>query len=163
MTKKRKYTRTKTNLNKRSRIKHPYLHPGMNIRKRKEYMDNIEYVNGVKNNKGEEVIRKMNEEEKEWLNQFNKEFYGASIPSKKDIEGHEHSLHDTEDNEVRKEIWLGNNARNRCLYNNLNCRGMLIDLDIDAYDKFMMEVFDRKGLSSEEAIKLQYDIWDEED
>lgn len=45
-------------------------------------MDNIYYVDGVKSvdrANGDLGIRGLNSEEKEWLNRFNKEFYGASF------------------------------------------------------------------------------------
>lgn len=162
----RKYTRVAKGKNKRSKVKHPYLHPGMNPVKRKAYMDNIEYVRGTKNMHGETVIRALDESEKDWLNQFNKEYYGASIPpstSKVPDADHSKSFHDTDDVAVRKEIWKGNNDRNSCLYNNLNARGMLIDLDVPAIDQLTMDTIEKRGLTSEQAILEQYDFEEEED
>lgn len=45
-------------------------------------MDNIHYINGVDSvdrKQKEDGIRALNKEELEWLNRFNKEFYGASF------------------------------------------------------------------------------------
>lgn len=52
----------------------------MNLKGRKDYIE-PDYVNGVKNSKGETVIRALNEEEKDWLNQYYRETVVASLPS----------------------------------------------------------------------------------
>ena len=51
----------------------------MNTKRRQDYMDYVHYIDGVKSvdpHSKEPGIRALNEEEKEWLNQFGKEFYG---------------------------------------------------------------------------------------
>ena len=49
------------------------------MKSRRDYLDNTYYVNGVKNSKNKQVMRPLNEEEKEFLNKFNAEYYGASF------------------------------------------------------------------------------------
>lgn len=53
-----------------------------NTKRRRDYLDNIYYVNGVKSiDKGQKELgmRAMTTEEKEWLNRFNKEYYCAEF------------------------------------------------------------------------------------
>lgn len=45
---------------------------------RRDYIDNRHYVNGVKH-KGKTVMRELERDDKKFLNQFNKEYYGASF------------------------------------------------------------------------------------
>jgi phage shock protein A len=64
----------------------------MNLKSRRDYLP-THYINGVESiteDKTQEGIRALTEEEKDWLNQFNKEFVGASF-SKND----EDNLHKT--------------------------------------------------------------------
>ena len=67
--------------NKRSKSKHPYLKKNLNTKARRDYIDNINYINGVisVNDPNVKGIRALNEEELDFLNKFNKEFYGASF------------------------------------------------------------------------------------
>lgn len=46
---------------------------------RADFIDNIEYVNGVKAQDGQIAIRPLTEDEVEFLNRFNKEYYHASF------------------------------------------------------------------------------------
>lgn len=60
----------------------PYLKKNLNTKRRRDYLDNIYYVEGVESvdSKNKDLgIRGLNDEEKQWLNRFNKEFYGASF------------------------------------------------------------------------------------
>lgn len=75
-------------MTKRKDFKHPYLNKSANTKSRRDVMDNIYYVDGIKNKKGEEVIRPLTEEEKDWLNKFNAEYYGADFDS-----DYENNLH----------------------------------------------------------------------
>lgn len=60
---------------KRDKQEFPDLDPKYTIKRRRDYIDNRYYVNGVKHN-GEKVMRELTKEEKKFLNQFNKEYYG---------------------------------------------------------------------------------------
>ena len=63
------------------------------------------YVDGVKNKKdGEHVIRPLNEEEKEWLNKFNGEYYGASFDKNDDNNLHANRADDVTIYNVREDI-----------------------------------------------------------
>lgn len=63
----------------RDKKEFPYLDKRYNLKSRRDYMDNTYYVDGVKNKKGEYLMRPLNDEEKEFLNKFNSEYYGASF------------------------------------------------------------------------------------
>ena len=59
-------------MSKRKEAKYPALEKGLNVKSRKDFIE-VDYVNGVKNSNGEQVIRPLNEEEKAFLNQFYEE------------------------------------------------------------------------------------------
>lgn len=78
---------------RRSREKYPYLKKEFNLKRRRDYLDNTYYVDGVESvdsNSDQGGIRALDDEEKAWLNKFNSEYYGASF-SKNDKE----NLHKT--------------------------------------------------------------------
>ncbi len=58
--------------NKRSRTKYPALDKGVNLSSRKDYIE-PDYINGVYDKDGNQVIRPMTEKEKAWLNQYYEE------------------------------------------------------------------------------------------
>lgn len=91
----------------------------------------VDYVNGTYNDKGEKVIRELNEKEKEWKHRFEEEVVSAKF--KKD--GSDHYGTDEE----RKKLYAENNSRNRCLYNRSKISGKLIKFDITEYDRFVSE------------------------
>ena len=64
---------------RREKQEFPNLDVKYNLKKRRDYMDNRHYVNGVKNAKGDVVMPKLDQEAKEYLNKFNKEYYNASF------------------------------------------------------------------------------------
>ena len=59
-------------MSKRKEAKYPALEKGLNVKSRKDFIE-VDYVNGVKNSNGEQVIRPLNDEEKAFLNQFYEE------------------------------------------------------------------------------------------
>lgn len=67
-------------------------------------MDNVHYVNGIKNAKGKTVIRPLNEAEKDFLNKFNAEYYGASFDKDDSKNLHKHKVDKQTINNVRKNI-----------------------------------------------------------
>ena len=68
-------------------------------------MDNLYYVDGVKNKKdGEDVIRPLNDSEKEWLNKFNGEYYGASFDKNDDNNLHNNRVDDVVIYNIRQDI-----------------------------------------------------------
>lgn len=61
-------------MTKRENKKYPNLHKEVNTKSRSDFIE-TDYIDGVKNDKGELVIRPLNDEEKAWLDQF----YGESV------------------------------------------------------------------------------------
>ena len=131
----------------RSKKKHKNIDKKYTLRLRQEYMD-VDYVNGVKNAKGELVIRPMTDEEKDWLDAFYKEDLHASI-SKENPKFYK--------GEDRREAFARNNQRNRCLYNQEKAQGKLIDLDADILDNYMGKFFEDSGIDPEEILIRQID------
>jgi len=70
---------------RRGQVKYPDLETKYSTKRRRDYIDNHHYVNGVEF-KGALVMQPLDDEAKEYLNQFNKEFYGASFDSKWDYD-----------------------------------------------------------------------------
>jgi len=64
---------------RRDSSKYPYLEKKLSTRVRHDYLDNVDCIDGVYDNKGNLVIRPYTEEELEFLNQFNKEYYNAEF------------------------------------------------------------------------------------
>lgn len=62
---------------KQRKGKYPNLDKSQNTKSRSDYIE-PDYINGVFNDKGKEVIRPLTEVEKEWLNQFYGEFVAMS-------------------------------------------------------------------------------------
>lgn len=86
----------------------------------------VEYVKGVYDEKGKELIRPLNDEEKEFLNSFYEEYYGTNFKHKGEL------LHKTK--KERLELYGHNNARNRCLYNLKRAIGFLHELQDHIYN-----------------------------
>ena len=85
----------------------PYLNRKLNIKRRRDYLDNIYYINGVSSTdktSKELGIRGLNSDEKKWLNQFNKEFYGASFDSDDSLNLHKNKGTDEEIKALRSYI-----------------------------------------------------------
>lgn len=82
---------------RRKNVKHPSFHPEFNHKVKNEYLDQ-DYING------------LSEEEKDFLDKFNQEYYGATL----DYQNLENNLHNTP--ELKKRCTDRNNAQNRCTY-----------------------------------------------
>lgn len=65
-------------MSRRSKEKHPNLQKKYTLPSRKHLVDE-DYIGGVKNDKGEVVIRALNGEELDWLNQFNSEYINVDF------------------------------------------------------------------------------------
>lgn len=70
---------------KREKELYPDLKAETSTKRRRDFIDNRYYVDGVKY-QGKLVIPPLDDETKAYLNQFNKEFYGASFDSKYDYD-----------------------------------------------------------------------------
>jgi len=91
----------------RNNSKYPYLKKNLNTKRRQDYLDNIFYVEGVKSvdrTQKEDGIRALNDDEKEWLNTFNKEFYGASFEKDDTLNLHKKKASDGEIQALRDYI-----------------------------------------------------------
>lgn len=145
MPKKQKKQKTPKKVNRRSKAKYPALDPTLNLRTRYEEIEQNQYINGVKNDNGEIVIRELTHSEKDWLNRFNEEFVNANFNHKgKKIDATKAS---------KKRSYDKNNARNRCIYTKAKASGTLNyieDLkltkkqyyDTSVEDKFLKEESD---------------------
>jgi len=115
---------------KKENKKFRYLQREKNLKSRRYFID-TDYIDGVFNEEGKQVIRGLNEEEKAWLNQFYKEDVCAS---RKDA-----ILHDPTDDQVWKPIYKANNDRNIDLYNIKQRTGKLSTVSTDKFDFFSKE------------------------
>jgi hypothetical protein len=88
---------------RRSNAKYPNLNKSLNTKLRRDYLDNTYYVDGVKK-KDEYVIRPLNDDEKEWLNKFNGEYYGASFDKDDENNLHKNLAEDTTIYNIRQDI-----------------------------------------------------------
>jgi hypothetical protein len=86
----------------------------------------IHYVNGVKNEHGETVMRSLTEEEKDWLDQFYKEELSGTRKG-------------AVFNDSFKKIDDANNARNRCIMNLARMTNKLESFDAKSYDNVYIE------------------------
>jgi hypothetical protein len=66
---------------RRDKEKYPDLNEKTSLKLRRDYIDNRHYVKGVLHN-GVLVIPELDEKSKKFLNQFNREYYGASFREK---------------------------------------------------------------------------------
>lgn len=90
---------------KRDSSKYPNLNKSLNTKLRRDYLDNLYYVDGVKNRGSDEhVIRPLDDSEKEWLNKFNGEYYGASFDKDDDKNLHSNRADDVTIYNLRQDI-----------------------------------------------------------
>lgn len=132
-------------MSRRSNSKYPALDPNLNLRVRRSYIE-ADYIDGVRNSSGEEVIRPLTDQEKEWLNKFYKETIVTSF--KKDGS----DFYD--DVEDQRSLYRDNNKRNTCLYNFLHRINRIAELDVDSMESYF-EVGD--GIVSPESIMIKID------
>ena len=109
---------TKKKKTRRNQAKHPELERKYALKSRQDSIE-TEYVDGVCDSDGNQVIRALNEEEKDWLNQFYKETVSANLKN---------AVFYTTKEEKRR-LYGENNARNRCIYTRSKAQGALIDLE----------------------------------
>ena len=96
--------------NRRSETKHPALKPELNLKSRYELIDY-------------DYIKKLSEEEKDWLNKFTEEYVNASI----NTEDLSKNLHNTD--ELKKDCYKRNNARNRDILTKAKISGNHVSID----------------------------------
>lgn len=149
----KKENRNRNKKKRRSSKKLAALDPRYNTMTRQEYMDAHRYMDGVRDKDGNELIRPLTDDEKQWLNKFYSEYYNANL--KRDGS----DLHDTEDEAVRKDIYHHNNARNRDLHGQAKKTRKLDNFDIDEYDRFVSERI--RGLDTEHLMLHDYEAGEE--
>lgn len=76
---------------RRSKAKYPALQKKLNLKMRSDYIES-DYINGVYDEKGNQVIRPLTDEEKQFLNDFYEETVNANF------------LHDTELRDIHKKV-----------------------------------------------------------
>jgi len=96
---------------KRDNAKYPSFKPSLNLKTRLEEINDIDYV------------AKLNDKEKEWLNNFNEEWINASLNHKGK------KFHRSKKD--RKIIYDKNNARNRDSFTKAKATGTLNYIDED--------------------------------
>lgn len=77
-------TRSPKKVNRRSKEKYPALKKRYNLKMRQDYIE-PDYVNGVIDKDGNQVIRALNAEEKRFLNSFYEEVIGANFMHDKEL------------------------------------------------------------------------------
>lgn len=96
---------------RRSQIKYPGLVNKYNSKIKQEYLD-------------QDYIKKLSPEEKQFLSDFNEEYYGANLDFE-DLENNR--FHKTE--KEKKDCTDRNNARNRCVYGISKTASKLDEID----------------------------------
>lgn len=122
--------------NRRSNKKYAALNTSVNTKARRSYIE-PDYINGVKNEKGETVIRALTEDEKEWLNKF----YEETVITNFKRNGTD--LFDSK--EGRSNFYKDNYRRNLDLYNISQITGNLTyleDMMSESYGKSYIDLVD---------------------
>lgn len=121
---------------KRQQAKYPGLKKELYSKVKQQYFD-IDYINT------------LSEEEKQWLNDFLNEYYGANLNESKE------RMHNTPT--LRKDVFDRNNARNRDIYNVAITGGRLDHLDDalliklqefesdDEFEERLIDLIDEEG------------------
>lgn len=87
-------------MTKRRKAKNPSLKKELNLKSRIDYIE-TEYIDGVYDEKGNQLIRPLNEEEKAWLDKFYSESVGAAFSKSDNIHK---TLSKEEKNRLKKRI-----------------------------------------------------------
>jgi hypothetical protein len=112
---------------KRQRAKYPALRPELNLKTRYELID-YDYINN------------LTEEEKKWLNKFTEEYVNASLNTQ-DLSS---NLHNTD--ELKKDCYRRNNARNRDILTRAKAAGNYISTEELLVNKKVIKILDEKDL-----------------
>jgi hypothetical protein len=147
-----KDTKRKSKRNRRNQSKYPALEKKFTLKGRQEFID-TEYINGVFDKDGNQVIRGLTDEEKEWLNKFYQEDLNASF-------NHDDPLIDT--TEGRKKSYDANNARNRDIYNRKRSMGMLKEINDESYNYAHQNMINHHNELEEHLNDSIQNEWDKE-
>lgn len=105
---------TKKKKSTRSKVNYPSLHPELNPRVRREFID-MDYIDSLSN------------EEKKWLSEFVSEYYGASFSKDEDGNWKKDYMHKSKT--LKKECMDDNNKRNNDVYGVSKANNRLINID----------------------------------
>lgn len=127
---------------KRSKEKYPALKANLNLKTRYEQYDQ-DYIDGVKDDGGNTVIRPLSKDEKDWLNRFNEEYINANFKHKgeriheKVIEERfvKYSGKNRKYDVTKNELEQLNNSRNRCIYTKAKASHQMDYLEDLKYDQ----------------------------
>ncbi len=76
-------------MNSRRKSKYPNLDPKLNLKRRRDEIE-TEYIHGIYDDKGNEVIRPLNHSELQWLNNFYGEFVNVDFYNNEEIKSLKH-------------------------------------------------------------------------
>jgi hypothetical protein len=127
---------------RRDNSKYPNLDIELNTKRRRYYMDNVEYVDGVLDQDGKYSMRPLNKEEKEFLNKFNGEYYNAEFDSDDSSNLHKTKVDSTVIANVRESL-----SKLRARTKRETCPVALKSLynEIEELTEYLQEVYPRKG------------------
>lgn len=149
----------KSKYKKKQKINERYLFNKYQFKTRREFHESEEYIDGIYDKDGTELMRKLDDKEREWLNKFNKEQLCATFDtSDKEIKEGKESEDFHTDIQTRKKIRNENYARNNDLYNQKRITGYLKKLDADEYDKISETRL--SGVDLEDYMVSQIDLKD---
>lgn len=127
---------------RRDNSKYPNLDIELNTKRRRYYMDNVEYVDGVLDQDGNYSIRPLTDEEKEFLNKFNGEYYNAEFDSNDANNLHKTKVDTTVIANIRESL-----SKLRAKTKRETCPVTLKSLynEIEELTEYLQEVYPRKG------------------
>ncbi len=112
------------------------------MKKRRDYLDNTYYVDGVKNKEGEYLMQPLDDDAKEWLNQFNAEYYGASFKEDDSRNLHQTKVDDVTIYNIRQEL----SELRKKQYKTKDVEELKgIYADIEDIEAYLVEVYPKKA------------------
>ena len=127
---------------RRDNSKHPNLDIELNTKRRRYYIDNVEYIDGVRDDNEEIIIRPLTESEKDFLNKFNGEYYNAEFDSNDENNLHKSKVDPVVISNIRNSIskLKGKTKKESCP---VTLKAIYEEIeDLTAY---LQEVYPRKG------------------
>lgn len=128
----------------RKKNQYPYLKKDLNTKRRQDYLDNTEYIDGVKDVKGNMVIRGLTDDEKSFLNQFNKEYYGASFEKDDNLNLFKNKVDDNTIKRVKKDL---STVRNTLKTTTSNQKILSYTEEIKEIIEHLEEIYPKKTLT----------------
>lgn len=135
---------------RRERTKNPALQENLNLRLRKDYIE-TDYINGIYDDEGNELMRPLNEDEKAWLNQYYEEVVNANL------------THDPEIRKTKKELDALKKKENLTEEEEARLDELNVTLLYLAYEKMLYpdELFLSRQERKENRLAGNYSVYDE--